>query len=94
VRALLTSGAVDPRALAVLGGLAGRGDVTVTALPVVDGEDPAAARHRVVLTATEPDTLGWLRAQQPPYAPLVAAGADGAVTLTWPLPAPATVLAR
>lgn len=93
VRALLRSGGVDARALVVLGGLAGRGDVSITALPVVAGEDPARPRHRVVLDGAATVTVEWLRAQQEPFAPQVTVGRDG-LTLTWPLPAPNSVFGR
>ncbi len=91
VRDSLRDGAVDPRALVVLAGLAGRGPVTVTDLPVVPGEDPALPRHRVVLAGLDPSAREWLAAQQAPFAP-VPTGSPDAVTLTWPVPAPADVL--
>jgi hypothetical protein len=83
VRAALRSGAVDPRAVTVLVGLADRGRIVVSDLPVLPGEGAAVPRHRVVLAELDAATRAWLAAQQPPFAPLVSAEA----TLTWPLPA-------
>jgi hypothetical protein len=91
VRDSLRDGAVDPRALVVLAGLAGRGPVTVVDLPVVPGEDPALLRHRVVLAGPDPPAREWLAAQRPPFAPVLT-GSPDALTLTWPVPAPADVL--
>jgi hypothetical protein len=85
VRVVLRAGGVDSRALALLAGLTAQGPVTVADLPVVPGEDVALPRHRVVLTGVDDRTLGWLRAQRPPFAPIVAG--SGPTTLTWPLPA-------
>jgi hypothetical protein len=86
VRAVLRSGAVDPRAVTVLVGLAARGPVELVDVPVVPGEDAAAPRHRVVVADADAVTTAWLAAQAPPYAPLVSTG-ESEVTLTWPLPA-------
>ena len=66
VRALLRAGAVDPRAVAVLAGLATRGPVALADLPVVPGEDPALPRHRAVLTDLDAEASAWLAAQQQP----------------------------
>jgi hypothetical protein len=85
VRVVLRAGGVDSRALALLAGLTAQGPVTVADLPVVAGEDVALPRHRVVLTGVDDRTLAWLRAQRPPFAPIVAG--PGPTTLTWPLPA-------
>ncbi|GAA3230902.1 hypothetical protein GCM10017691_24320 [Pseudonocardia petroleophila] len=93
VRAVIRTGGVDARALLVLGGLAGRTDVTVTALPVVAGEDPARPRHQVVLGGADPAAVDVLRAQQAPFAPLIT-GTPDALVLTWTLPAPSAVFGR
>jgi hypothetical protein len=77
VRALLQAGAVDPRAVAVLVGLAGRGPVVVVDLPVVPGEDPAQPRHRVILDDVDAAADEWLTAQAGRYAPIMSsAGTD------------------
>jgi non-ribosomal peptide synthetase-like protein len=86
VRAVLRSGAVDPRAVTVLVGLAARGPVELLDVPVVPGEDAAAPRHRVVVADADADAKAWLAAQALPYAPLVSTE-ESEVTLTWPLPA-------
>lgn len=98
VRETLSAGGVDSRALVILGGLAGRGPIAVTDLPVVAGEEPALPRHRVVITGLSPADLDWLRAQLPPFAPMIAPIPDnrapGELTLSWTVPAPPSVLNR
>lgn len=91
VRAALDTGSVDPRALAVLAGLAGRGPVVVHDLPAVPNEDAALPRHRVALGALDDATRVWLAAQRPPFAPVLTDTPDD-LLLTWPVPAPTTVL--
>lgn len=88
VRDALASGSVDPRALLILAGLAGRGPVLVDDLPVVTGEPPRQARHQVRLRGIDPDTRTWLAGQLPPYAPQVSVAT---ATLTWPVPTTATL---
>jgi hypothetical protein len=88
VREALRAGAVDPRAVAVLVGLADRGRITVMDVPVVPGEDPALPRHRVVLADLGAEARAWVTAQQKPYAPIMVESVDAVTTtLTWPLPA-------
>ncbi|MET0296319.1 MAG: glycosyltransferase family 39 protein [Microbacterium sp.] len=48
-RALLTDGRVDARVIALLGALAGGGEVSVGGFPAIEGED-AGARRQVALT--------------------------------------------
>jgi hypothetical protein len=85
VREVLRAGGVDSRALVLLVGLTAFGPVTVVDLPVVPGEDVALPRHRVLLADVAGPTGTWLRAQRPPFAPIV--GGPFTTTLTWPLPA-------
>ena len=70
-RAVLRDGQADPRALLVLAVLAARDPVHVLDLPGVSGEDPTLPRHQVVLTGLDAEALAWVRAQRPPFTPLV-----------------------
>jgi hypothetical protein len=93
VLAAVRAGNVDTRLLVVLAGLAGRGRVVVTDLPAVIGEDPSTPRHRMELAGVDASTTEWLRAQQPPFAPVLS-GLTGSPSLNWPLPAPTALLGR
>ncbi|GAA1828978.1 hypothetical protein GCM10009836_03450 [Pseudonocardia ailaonensis] len=89
----LQAGRVDPRALAVLAGLAGRGPIRIDFFPATPGEDPALPRHRVELAGLDAAALGWIRAQQAPFA--AATATTGATTvLSWAVPIPAELLGR
>jgi hypothetical protein len=90
-RAVLRSGQADPRALLVLAVLAARGPVHVLDLPGVPAEDPALPRHQVVLTGLDARGLAWIRAQRPPFVPLVTTAGD-TTTLAWAVPAPSGLL--
>ncbi|WP_300018856.1 hypothetical protein [Pseudonocardia sp.] len=86
VREVIRAGTLDERAMAVLAGLAGRGPVTVSAVPALPGETSALPRHTVVLEGLDTATQDWLRAQRGPYAPVIdTSGAE--TTLSWPVPA-------
>lgn len=93
VLAAVRTGSVDTRLLVVLAGLASRGRVVVRDLPAVAGEDPSVPRHRMELAGVTAPTTGWLRAQQPPFAPVLT-GAPDTPSLSWPLPAPSALLGR
>jgi hypothetical protein len=90
VREVIRAGTLDERAVAVLAGLAGRGPVSVIAVPALPGETPQLPRHTVVLEGVDTATQDWLRAQRGPYAPEI--GATGVeTTLSWPVPVPSAL---
>ena len=90
-RAVLASGPADPRAVLVLAVLAARGPVHVLDLPGVPAEDPGVPRHQVVLGGLNSDGLAWIKAQRPPFTPLVTTDGD-TTTLAWAVPAPPGLL--
>jgi hypothetical protein len=90
-RAVLRDGQADPRTLLVLAVLAARNPVHVLDLPAVSGEDPTLPRHQVVLTGLDAEALAWVRAQRPPFTPLVLTAGD-TTALAWAVPAPSGLL--
>ena len=90
-RAVLRDGQADPRALLVLAVLAAREPVHVLDLPAVSGEDPGLPRHQVVLSGLDAEALAWVRAQRPPFTPLVMT-AGNTTALAWAVPAPSGLL--
>jgi hypothetical protein len=90
-RVVLGGGQADPRALLVLAVLAARRPVHVLDLPGVPAEDAAVPRHQVVLGGLDADALAWIKAQRPPFTPLVTTAGDK-TTLAWAVPAPPGLL--
>jgi len=90
-RAVLQDGQADPRALLVLAVLAARHPVHVLDLPAVSGEDPGLPRHQVVLSGLDAEALAWVRAQRPPFTPLVMT-AGNTTALAWAVPTPSGLL--
>jgi len=88
---VLRDGQADPRALLVLAVLAAREPVHVLDLPAVSGEDPGLPRHQVVLSGLDAEALAWVRAQRPPFTPLVMT-AGNTTALAWAVPAPSGLL--
>ena len=68
-----------------------RGPVHVLDLPGVSGEDPGLPRHQVVLSGLDAEALAWVRAQRPPFTPLVMTAGD-TTALAWAVPAPSGLL--
>jgi hypothetical protein len=80
---LVRAGRVDSRALAVLAAVTAQHSLQIVDLPVVPGEDPAAPRRLIAVSAVDGQLVQagspaattldqWLRAQQPPYRPAAA----------------------
>lgn len=88
---VLQGGRADPRAVLVLAVLAARGPVHVLDLPGVPAEDPGVPRHQVVLDGLNSDGRAWVKAQRPPFTPLVTTDGD-TTTLAWAVPAPPGLL--
>ncbi|HEV7654006.1 MAG TPA: hypothetical protein VGP36_04600 [Mycobacteriales bacterium] len=81
---LLRRGQVDARALSVLAAVTGEHALQIADFPAVPGENPAAPRRLIAVSAIDNRTVGpgsaaatmldqWLQAQQPPFRP---AGAE------------------
>ena len=54
-------------------------------------EDPGLPRHQVVLSGLDAQALAWVRAQRPPFIPLVMTAGD-TTALAWAVPAPSGLL--
>jgi hypothetical protein len=78
--ALLGDGRLDARALAILAAVSGQHALRIIDFPVVPGEEAAAPRRLIAVSAVDDQAVGpeatattaleqWLRAQQPPYRP-------------------------
>lgn len=97
-RQLLRDGAVDPRLLVLLAGLAGSYPIEVAELPPGPGATGDEPRRSAVITAVDgaptrdpvvADVLRrWLGAQGPPYAPEVVDRPGEPVTLEFRAPSP------
>ncbi|MBV9312587.1 MAG: hypothetical protein JO100_02370 [Pseudonocardia sp.] len=96
VRALLDSGQVDPRVLAMLAMLAQRGTIRVLELPAVRGEDAAGQPRRQMLLAIPPDGAGSLTqffaAQSGPYRPVSVSQIPTGLLVGYPPVAPPDLL--
>ncbi|MGY2080741.1 hypothetical protein [Modestobacter sp. SYSU DS0657] len=92
---LLRSGAVDPRVLTLLAGLAARFGVGLAGLPAVPGELPGVPVHLAVLGSVGGEPLpdaaaadrlrAWLEAQRTPYRPARVTTVEDGLLLTWRL---------
>ncbi|MGY1842177.1 hypothetical protein [Modestobacter sp. SYSU DS0875] len=92
---LLRSGAVDPRVLTLLAGLAARFGVELAGLPPVPGELPGVPVHQALLGSVGGEPLpdaaaadrlrAWLEAQRAPYRPARVTTVEDGLLLTWRL---------
>ncbi|MGY1856710.1 hypothetical protein [Modestobacter sp. SYSU DS0290] len=93
---LLRSGAVDPRMLTLLAGLAARFGVGLADLPPVPGELPGVPARQALLGSVGGEPLpgdpaavdrlrAWLSAQRAPYRPARVTTVDDGLLLSWPL---------
>jgi hypothetical protein len=93
VAELLSDGAVDPRLLALLAGLATQFGLELHSLPVVPGEEGHTLVRQAVIGAVDgvppaddpvlaDRVLGWLAAQRGPYAPHTVRLVDDGLLIT------------
>jgi hypothetical protein len=96
VRTLLDAGRVDPRVLAALAGLSGRGPVRVLDLPAVPGEDAAGQPRRQLLLGVPPAgteaLMSFFAKQRGPYQPAAAGPTANGLLVRYPPLAPPGLL--
>jgi hypothetical protein len=93
-RAALLAGRVDGRALAVLAGLCAQYDITLVRTGNPPHERGSGLPDRTIVVSTSDgqlgreNVLGWLSAQEPPYAPATVRRLPGGVEIGWRIPQP------
>jgi hypothetical protein len=93
-RDALVAGRVDPRAMAVLAGLCAQYDITLVRTGNSPHERGSGLPDRTIVVSTSDgqfgreNVLGWLSAQEPPYAPATVRRLPGGVEIGWRIPQP------
>ncbi len=91
-RGALVAGRVDPRAMAVLAGLCAEYDITLVRTGNSPHERGSGLPDRTIVVSTSDgqlgreNVLGWLSAQEPPYAPATVRRLPGGVEIGWRVP--------
>jgi hypothetical protein len=91
-RAALLAGRVDLRAMAVLAGLCAEYDITLVSTGNPAHERGSGLPDRTIVVSTSDgqlgreNVLGWVSAQEPPYAPATVRRTAGGVEIAWRVP--------
>jgi hypothetical protein len=91
-RAALLAGRVDLRAMAVLAGLCAEYDITLVSTGNSPHERGSGLPDRTIVVSTSDgqlgreNVLGWVSAQEPPYAPATVRRTAGGVEIAWRVP--------